>query len=125
IAVDEVVVENAAILEEGAVLVEVLQRLAKRTAHRRDRLQLFLRQIIEVFVHRRTRIELVLDAVESGHQHRREAEIWIGHRTGETYLDALRLRIGGGGDAAGRRADRKSTRLNSSHQISSYAVFCL
>src|SRR5438552_18997899 len=25
----------------------------------------------------------------------------------------------------GRRADRKSTRLNSSHQIISYAVFCL
>src|SRR5213078_2417089 len=29
---------------------------------------------------------------------------WIGHRIGETYLDALRLRIGGVGDAAGRRA---------------------
>src|SRR5258708_31742048 len=26
---------------------------------------------------------------------------------------------------AGRRVDRKSTRLNSSHQIISYAVFCL
>src|SRR5258708_27210161 len=26
---------------------------------------------------------------------------------------------------AGRRGDRKSTRLNSSHQIISYAVFCL
>src|SRR6476660_10161095 len=26
---------------------------------------------------------------------------------------------------AGRRRDRKSTRLNSSHQIISYAVFCL
>src|SRR5574341_2360469 len=26
---------------------------------------------------------------------------------------------------AGHRADRKSTRLNSSHQLSSYAVFCL
>src|SRR5258708_24261665 len=28
-------------------------------------------------------------------------------------------------DAANRLADRKSTRLNSSHQIISYAVFCL
>src|SRR5260364_361779 len=27
--------------------------------------------------------------------------------------------------ALGRRGDRKSTRLNSSHQIISYAVFCL
>src|SRR5256885_4083185 len=29
------------------------------------------------------------------------------------------------GHAAGRRADRKSTRLNSSHLVISYAVFCL
>src|SRR5258708_18190613 len=29
------------------------------------------------------------------------------------------------GQGRGRRADRKSTRLNSSHQIISYAVFCL
>src|SRR3990170_5791951 len=28
-------------------------------------------------------------------------------------------------DLGGRRIDRKSTRLNSSHQIISYAVFCL
>src|SRR5258708_18665394 len=28
-------------------------------------------------------------------------------------------------DAGGRTIDRKSTRLNSSHQIISYAVFCL
>src|SRR5258708_20742408 len=31
----------------------------------------------------------------------------------------------GGQRALARRADRKSTRLNSSHQIISYAVFCL
>src|SRR5688572_32734913 len=30
-----------------------------------------------------------------------------------------------GGDADGRGADRKSTRLNSSHSQTSYAVFCL
>src|SRR3712207_8604001 len=30
-----------------------------------------------------------------------------------------------GGEAAGDRADRKSTRLNSSHANSSYAVLCL
>src|SRR5258708_28224475 len=29
------------------------------------------------------------------------------------------------GDAKAENADRKSTRLNSSHQIISYAVFCL
>src|SRR5438552_10415682 len=41
-----------------------------------------------------------------------------------------RAQDGGRRHAAGRRqrrpiADRKSTRLNSSHQINSYAVFCL
>src|SRR5207249_6579470 len=91
IAVDEVVVENAAILQEGAVLVEVLQRLAKRTAHRLDRIQLFLRQIIEVLDHCRTRIELILDAVEFGQPQRREAEIWYGYRIGATDPGALRL----------------------------------
>src|SRR5258708_6422932 len=33
--------------------------------------------------------------------------------------------VDAGGDSATARADRKSTRLNSSHQIISYAVFCL
>src|SRR5258708_21260391 len=32
---------------------------------------------------------------------------------------------GAGDRERGRRRDRKSTRLNSSHQIISYAVFCL
>src|SRR5437588_4698892 len=31
----------------------------------------------------------------------------------------------GGDPAMGRRLDRKSTRLNSSHTVISYAVFCL
>src|SRR5881628_1646133 len=66
---DEVIIEHAAVFEEGAILVEIFQRLAERTAHRRDRLELFLRQIIEILIHRRARIELVLDAVETGHQH--------------------------------------------------------
>src|SRR5205807_8604475 len=36
----------------------------------------------------------------------------------------LRVRPGGAGDAL-RKEDRKSTRLNSSHLVISYAVFCL
>src|SRR5438552_14015562 len=48
----------------------------------------------------------------------------------DTYL---RMYVAGGGCSGFRyglaldrsRADRKSTRLNSSHQIISYAVFCL
>src|SRR5258708_9190770 len=47
-------------------------------------------------------------------------------------IDQLRGRAGGGAafeiepeSCAATGADRKSTRLNSSHQIISYAVFCL
>ena len=104
VAVDEVVVEHAAGLEEAAVLVELSERLAQRAAHRRDLLQLRRRQIVEILVDGFARIELVLDAVEAGHQHRREGEIRIGERIGETDLDALGLRIGRVRNAAGRRA---------------------
>src|SRR5258708_20674055 len=38
---------------------------------------------------------------------------------------ASRLPSAGGREAPGGKQDRKSTRLNSSHQIISYAVFCL
>src|SRR5664279_965217 len=76
IAIDEVVVEYAPVLEERAILVEILECLAKRTAHRRDRLEFFLRQVVEVLVHRRSGVELVLDAVEARHQHRGKAQIW-------------------------------------------------
>src|SRR5260221_6275532 len=38
---------------------------------------------------------------------------------------ALRRRELDAIDRAGRQADRKSTRLNSSHTVISYAVFCL
>src|SRR5258708_31631221 len=46
----------------------------------------------------------------------------------EPLLDALRLRMNGQlarSDQVSATTDRKSTRLNSSHQIISYAVFCL
>src|SRR5258708_25067120 len=38
---------------------------------------------------------------------------------------AQRDLVAGGSIDGGRAGDRKSTRLNSSHQIISYAVFCL
>src|SRR5947208_10719452 len=40
-----------------------------------------------------------------------------------THRRVPRFRLGRGGSVG--RGDRKSTRLNSSHQIISYAVFCL
>src|SRR5260221_1474162 len=42
-------------------------------------------------------------------------------RAREVDGDVGRARVGGGGGAQ----DRKSTRLNSSHTVISYAVFCL
>src|SRR5256885_8104759 len=41
---------------------------------------------------------------------------------GTTFLHA---RLWESGEAQGPKADRKSTRLNSSHLVISYAVFCL
>src|SRR5438552_12830016 len=44
----------------------------------------------------------------------------------ETAKEPARATAGSAArDTPARRADRKSTRLNSSHQIISYAVFCL
>src|SRR5206468_8760677 len=40
-------------------------------------------------------------------------------------LDTLRVMAGRAGDDKGPAVDRKSTRLNSSHDQISYAVFCL
>src|SRR5207244_4606021 len=44
----------------------------------------------------------------------------FGHAAGDRLLQEVALRL-----ASAMRKDRKSTRLNSSHQIISYAVFCL
>src|SRR2546426_7687420 len=44
----------------------------------------------------------------------------VAHRQGEAALPAA-----GRGDLRDRAGDRKSTRLNSSHLVISYAVFCL
>src|SRR5256885_8704714 len=46
------------------------------------------------------------------------------HLRGGRLLRAVRGG-GGAGAGAGRARDRKSTRLNSSHLVISYAVFCL
>src|SRR5258708_30321840 len=54
-----------------------------------------------------------------------EAELKIQHLAlhRRTITDALDFQLLG--EAGGDTGDRKSTRLNSSHQIISYAVFCL
>src|SRR5438034_2811016 len=60
-----------------------------------------------------------------GDQHRRAVG---GGRCGDLGRDrgAVPVRLGpGGGQARRAEPDRKSTRLNSSHTVISYAVFCL
>src|SRR3546814_4778226 len=64
VGVDLVVGEHAALGEEGAVLIEVLQRLAQRAADRRDVGQLLGRQVVQVLVHRVAWMDLVLDRSE-------------------------------------------------------------
>src|SRR5256885_10071680 len=49
-----------------------------------------------------------------------------GYRGGDQDLQRRAGMPGGGGGVPGRGPeDRKSTRLNSSHPVNSYAVFCL
>src|SRR5258708_24352456 len=49
--------------------------------------------------------------------------VWV-HKT-PRYMEAARQKARVGNVLSHERRDRKSTRLNSSHQIISYAVFCL
>ena len=92
VAVDLVVVEDAAGLQEAAVLVEALQRFAQRAADGRDLLQFLRRQVVEILVHRLAGMDLVLDAVEAGHQQGGEGEVGVRARIGEADFDALGLR---------------------------------
>src|SRR3712207_8016545 len=53
------------------------------------------------------------------------ADVGVGPVHGAGQLAEVKLGDGGGGQFQARPADRKSTRLNSSHANISYAVFCL
>src|SRR5207244_11449962 len=80
---------------------------------------------------------LPIYAVQTGSELHGDREVWIGTRVGHAILAARRLAALGRHPDEGRHGlrgprdvhrgleDRKSTRLNSSHQIISYAVFCL
>src|SRR5215213_1495358 len=75
VSVDEVIVEHPARLEEGAILVEIAERLAQRAAHGGDLLELRRRQVVEILVDGGAGIEPVLDAVETRHQHGSKGEV--------------------------------------------------
>src|SRR5215467_15807064 len=49
----------------------------------------------------------------------------VDRRQAASRRDCRRFGPRGAGERADRAADRKSTRLNSSHLVISYAVFCL
>src|SRR3712207_8055618 len=55
----------------------------------------------------------------------RELRQLLDHDRTRRHVDAERERPGGEHDLNQRLGDRKSTRLNSSHANTSYAVFCL
>src|SRR5207248_9009064 len=59
---------------------------------------------------------------DAHHEHRHRGRRRLGHRDGSGERLGSRDRRSAD---PGSQADRKSTRLNSSHRTSSYAVFCL
>src|SRR5256885_12236121 len=63
----------------------------------------------------------VVDAADREAQPREEVAHPLGVTTGEVVVDGDEM----GAPAHERVQDRKSTRLNSSHLVISYAVFCL
>ena len=98
-----------------------VERLAQRSAHRRDALELGRRQVVEVLVHRIAGMDLVRDAVEARHEECREAQIGIGGRIREAHFDALGLGVGRVRDAArgravARRIGEQHRRLIARHQ---------
>ncbi|MNQ54308.1 hypothetical protein D3C85_683730 [compost metagenome] len=104
VAVDEIIIHDAALLEEGAVGVEGFQSFLQRTGDLGDRAALFRRQVVEVLVGGRARIDAVLDAVQTGHQQGDEGQVGVAHRVGEAGFQTLGL---GRGDV--RDADRGRT----------------
>src|SRR5699024_12800590 len=68
---------------------------------------------------------------ERGHVCDRDGVVLAGHdRLGQVEADLLRVHVEGGHEldvphVVRTELDRKSTRLNSSHDSMSYAVFCL
>ena len=104
------------------VLLQRLNRCREAAGHLRD-FGMFLRwQFVHVFVHWLTGIDLVLDAIESGHEHRRKRQVWIGRRVRRAVLDAFGLGILAiGRNTNGRRAIARAVgqvhrRLEARHQ---------
>ena len=93
VGVDVGVGEHAALGQERAVLVQVVERLVEAVADGRDLRVFFRRQVVQVLGRGFARMDLVLDAVQAGHQQRREAEVRVGQRIREARLDAAALRV--------------------------------
>ena len=101
IGVDHVVGKHTALGQEGAILVQLIQRHVQRIADLGDTLLLFRLQIVEILIHRFTRVDLVLDPVQARHHHGGKGKVRVAGRVRETHLDAAPLRAGNPGDADG------------------------
>src|SRR5690606_32229544 len=91
-AVDLIVVEHTAGLEEFTILVERLQGFAQRTTDGWNLLQFLGRQIIKILIHGLSRVNLVLDAIKTSHQQGSKAQIRIGGRVREANVQTLERR---------------------------------
>src|SRR5712664_833413 len=78
--VDDVLRENAAFGQEGVILLQRVERLAKGAGHRLDLRLLLWLQLVDVLVDWLRRKDLVLDAIQAGHEARSEREVWVGSR---------------------------------------------
>src|SRR5690348_5667844 len=77
VAVDLIVAEDVALGQESPVVGQADQRLAKRSADRRNVDQLLRGKVVEVLVHRVAGVDPVPDAVEARHQKGRISEIGV------------------------------------------------
>src|SRR5260221_1217922 len=73
---------------------------------------------------RTDRITAVFEPCEEGGYHAFIPEMPGVHTQGETLVETI-ANLSEAVDIDSTRVDRKSTRLNSSHTVISYAVFCL
>src|SRR5256885_8768389 len=86
---------------------------------------LSLHDALPISATRRTSCTRRLSRSSAGSSTRRTAPSWSSAPRRATPARTRRTPPAGGPRAAARCSDRKSTRLNSSHLVISYAVFCL
>src|SRR6266850_2886584 len=122
--------EIEAVLETTGAMVEILQRPVRRAPPLRGKTVILF--FAEASTRTRVSFELAAKALSADVTNITSSGSSV--EKGETLLDTVRTLQALGGDIVVMRhassgapyfVDRKSTRLNSSHLVISYAVFCL